>query len=108
MAQRSKVLMAAVDDVLTHMTFPAEHWSGIYSTSPLERAEGEVKRRTDVVGIFPDADAMLRPVGSALIDLNDEWETGRRYFSLESMRKLSEPVEERLTLPGPLQLASGQ
>jgi transposase-like protein len=101
----AEVLIAAEDDVLTYMTFPPEHWSRIYSTNPLERVNREVKRRTNVVGIFPNSDAVLRLVGSVLIEVHEEWQAGRRYFSLESMRKLSEPVEERLTLPSPLRLA---
>jgi transposase-like protein len=99
------VLLAGEEDVLSYMTFPPEHWTRIYSTNPLERLNREVKRRTNVVGIFPDSDAVLRLVGSVLIEIHEEWQTGRRYFSLESMRKLKEPLEEHLTLPSPLRLA---
>lgn len=99
------VLVAGEEDVLVYMTFPPEHWTRIYSTNPLERVNREVKRRTNVVGIFPDADAVLRLVGSVLIEIHEEWQIGRRYFSLGSMRKLYDPVEEHATLPSPLRLA---
>jgi len=64
-------LAAAEDDVLTYMTFPPEHWYRIYSTNSLERVNREVKHRTDVVGIFADADAVLRLVGSVLIEAHE-------------------------------------
>lgn len=101
----AEVLTAGEDDVLTYMTFPPEHWTRIYSTNPLERVNREVKRRTNVVGIFPDADAVVRLVGSVLMEVHDEWQAGRRYFSLASMRKLHEPAEDRHALPSPLRLA---
>jgi putative transposase len=78
----AEVLVAGEDDVLVYMTFPPEHWSGIYSTNPLERVNREVKRRTNVAGIFPDSDAVLRLVGSVLIEVHEEWQAGRRYYSL--------------------------
>jgi transposase-like protein len=101
----AEVLAAGEEDVLTYMDFPRAHWTRIYSTNPLERLNREVKRRTDVVGIFPDEKAVLRLVGSVLMEIDDEWRVGRRYFSLESMRKLKEPGEESLPLPAPLRLA---
>ena len=99
------VLTKGEDEVLTYMTFPMEHWTRIYSTNPLERVIREVKRRTNVVGIFPDRDSALRLVGSVLIETNDEWEVGRRYFSKASMRRLRDPADKRLTAPNPLRLA---
>jgi transposase-like protein len=99
------VLANGEEEVLTYMTFPTEHWTRIYSTNPLERLNREVKRRTDVVSIFPDADSVLRLVGSILIEVHDEWQAGRRYFSLDSMRKLTEPDDNPLALPTPLRLA---
>lgn len=100
----AKILFAAEDEVLTYMGFPSTHRTRIHSTNLLERLNREVKRRTNVVGIFPNADAVLRLVGSVLIENNDEWQAGRRYFSLQSMRKLKEPVELSLQLPTPLRL----
>mgnify|MGYP000977696160 CR=1 FL=1 len=74
--QAVEVLLAGEDEVLTYMGFPAEHWTRIYSTNPLERLNREVKRPTDVVGIFPDGASVIRLVGSVLIEINDEWQAG--------------------------------
>jgi putative transposase len=75
----------AEEDVLAYMSFPAEHWSKIHSTNGLERLNGEVKRRTDVVGIFPIDDALVRLVGAILLEHNDEWAVRRaRYMTLEN------------------------
>jgi putative transposase len=101
----AKVLEASEEDVLTYMTFPPEHWTRIYSTNPLERVNAEIKRRTNVVGIFPNEEAVIRLVGSVLIEISDEWQVGRRYFSQASMRSLREPEAERLAGPTPLRLA---
>jgi len=76
------------EDIIAHMGFPSEHHRQIHSTNPLERLNKEIKRRTDVVGIFPNREAALRLVGAILTEQNDEWLVGRRYFSQESMSKL--------------------
>ena len=87
-------LAALMDDaeseVLSFMTFPKDHRMKIHSTNPLERLIGEIKRRTDVVGIFPNEDAIMRLVGAILIEQNDEWAVQRaRYMTLETIAPLS-------------------
>jgi transposase-like protein len=88
----------ARDDVLAYTAFPKEHWPQIASTNPLERLNGEVKRRSDVVGIFPNPAAVVRLVGALMLEQNDEWAVGRRYMSLESLAVLSDAP--RVRLPG--------
>lgn len=76
----------AETDVLAYMSFPPEHWVKLHSTNGLERLNGEVKRRTDVVGIFPNDEAIFRLVGSILLEQNDEWAVQRgRYMTLETI-----------------------
>jgi putative transposase len=87
----------AEDDVLAHMAFPKEHRAQIHSTNPLERINGEVKRRANVVGIFPNDAAIVRLVGALLLEQNDEWAITRRYMSLETLAGMSD--NRRLRLP---------
>ena len=78
-------------DVLAYKALPKDHWPKIASTNGLERLNGEVKRRTEVVGIFPNEDAITRLVGAILLEQNDEWAVQRsRYMTLETMATLSD------------------
>jgi transposase-like protein len=81
----------AENDVLAYMTFPKEHRLKLHSTNPIERLNGEIKRRTEVVGIFPNEDAITRLVGAILLEQNDEWTVQRgRYMTLETIAPLSD------------------
>jgi len=85
----------AEHDVLAHMEFPKRHWPQLHSTNPLERLNGEIKRRTDVVAIFPNEDAIVRLVGALLLEQNDEWAVQRRYMTLETLDGLSDDAERK-------------
>ena len=86
----------AEHDVLACMTFPAAHRSKLHSTNPIERLHAEIKRRTNVVGIFPNQDAITRLLGAILLEQNDEWALSRRYMTLESIAPVSDTLTVKL------------
>jgi putative transposase len=87
----ARLMDEAEPDVLAYMTFPKDHRPKIHSTNPLERVNGEIKRRTEVVGIFPNEEAITRLVGAILLERNDEWAVQRaRYMTLETIAPLSD------------------
>ena len=98
------LLADAEPDLLSHFAFPVTHRSRIRSTNPLERLNKEIKRRTGVVGIFPNRASVIRLVGMILAEQDDEWQDGRRYFLPETMAAIDAvPIEE---VGQPLLLAS--
>jgi putative transposase len=96
-AKVAELMDGAEHDVLAHRAFAREHWPQLASTNPLERLNGEIKRRTNVVGIFPNPQAVARLVGAILLEQNDEWAVARRYMTLETMRPSADT--ELVSLP---------
>jgi transposase-like protein len=91
----------AETDVLAYMAFPSQHRAKLHSTNPLERLNKELKRRADVVGIFPNEDSITRLMGAVLLEANDEWQLQHRYMQAEGMAELATPQLEELTTPLP-------
>jgi len=87
---------AARDDVLAHMDFPKEHWKQVASDNPLERLNKEIKRRADVVGIFPNEAAIVRIVGALMLEASDERAVARRCMSLKTLARLLDTENVRL------------
>jgi transposase-like protein len=98
----AEMLLSAEDDILVYKTFPEKHHRSIHSTNPLERINREVRRRTRVVGVFPDRPSVFRLAGSLLLEQDEEWRASRRYFSQESMAALLDPDQKLDALSAPL------
>jgi transposase-like protein len=93
-----QMLLDAAPDITAFAAFPQSHWRRIWSTNPLERVNGEVKRRADMVGIFPNDAAIVRLTGAVLIETHDEWQViERRYFSEGSMAAINAPSSDPTT-----------
>ena len=91
MPKLATIMDEAEHDVLAYMSFPKEHRTKLHSNNPIERVNGEVKRRTEVVGIFPNEEAIVRLVGAILLEQNDEWAVQRaRYMTLETIGQMSD------------------
>src|SRR6186713_2393325 len=101
--QKWPKLAAFIDDsetdVLSHLDFPEQHRAKLHSTNPLERLNKEVKRRADVVGIFPNEASIVRLIGAVLLEQNDEWQLQHRYMQVEAMAELFSPANEQRQLP---------
>jgi len=87
----------AEPDVLAFMNFPKAHRAKIASTNPLERVNAEIKRRTNVVGIFPNEAAIIRLIGALLLEQNEEWQLQRRYLQPEGLQAISDNQAVRLS-----------
>jgi transposase-like protein len=102
-----KLLDESEHDVLAYMSFPAQHRAKLHSTNTLERLNKEVKRRADVVGIFPSEPSILRLIGAVLLEANDEWQLQQRYMQVEAMAELLAPmieIEGEITSTSPAQI----
>lgn len=99
----AEMLTDATEDLLAFCAFPQVHWRKIWSTNPLERLNGEIKRRTNVVGIFPNDASVARLVTAVIVETHDEWAVSeRRYLSEESMAKLYATPDETAAANSPL------
>src|SRR4051795_3690709 len=96
-----KLMDDSEHDVLAYMAFPAPHRTKLHSTNPLERLNKEVKRRADVVGIFPSEQSIIRLIGAVLLEANDEWQLQHRYMGVEAMGEMLNPASTNETLQLP-------
>jgi len=91
----SRMLLDAENDILAYKTFPKKHHRSIHSVNPLERLNREIRRRTRVVGVFPNRASVFRLVGTLLMDIDENWRGGRRYMGKEGIQKIFKTFPER-------------
>ena len=91
----AEMLLEAKEDILVYKTFPEEHHRSIHSVNPLERLNREIRRRTRVVGVFPDRSSVYRLVGTQLMNIDEDWRADRRYMAKEGIQKLFDPETEK-------------
>jgi len=91
----AEMLLEAKEDILVYKTFPEEHHRSIHSVNPLERLNREIRRRTRVVGVFPDRSSVYRLVGTLLVNMDEDWRAGRRYMGKEGIEKIFKRFPER-------------